>query len=243
MQEKAGDIANACRLLGVSRSGYYAARQRALAAPRLCPVSVKLQAAFARSGRSYGSRRLLKALRAKGLQIGRHRVRRLMREHQLRTVWRRKFVHTTDSRHGLPVAPNVLDRQFDPVMPNRAWVTDITYVRTRSGWLYLAAVMDLFSRKIVGWAMAPNMQADLVCSALRMAITQRQPPAGLIVHSRIARVVYGALEPKAGIVQSQGQFFTQGFLNHRVLYEGGVLAEECSTLLSAFFASRRKKAQ
>lgn len=130
MQEKAGDIANACRLLGVSRSGYYAARQRALAAPRLCPVSVKLQAAFARSGRSYGSRRLLKALRAKGLQIGRHRVRRLMREHQLRTVWRRKFVHTTDSRHGLPVAPNVLDRQFDPVMPNRAWVTDITYVRT-----------------------------------------------------------------------------------------------------------------
>ena len=183
MQEKAGDIANACRLLGVSRSGYYAARQRALAAPRLCPVSVKLQAAFARSGRSYGSRRLLKALRAKGLQIGRHRVRRLMREHQLRTVWRRKFVHTTDSRHGLPVAPNVLDRQFDPVMPNRAWVTDITYVRTRSGWLYLAAVMDLFSRKIVGWAMAPSIPAELVCSALQMAITQRQPPAGLIVHS------------------------------------------------------------
>lgn len=183
MQEKAGDIANACRLLGVSRSGYYAARQRALAAPRLCPVSVKLQAAFARSGRSYGSRRLLKALRAKGLQIGRHRVRRLMREHQLRTVWRRKFVHTTDSRHGLPVAPNVLDRQFDPVMPNRAWVTDITYVRTRSGWLYLAAVMDLFSRKIVGWAMAPGMPAERVCAALRMAIAQRRPAAGLVVHS------------------------------------------------------------
>ncbi|WP_308444597.1 IS3 family transposase [Laribacter hongkongensis] len=105
MQEKAGDIANACRLLGVSRSGYYAARQRALAEPRPCPVSVKLRTAFARSGRSYGSRRLLKALRTKGLQIGRHRVRQLMREHRLRTVWRHKFVHTTDSRHGLPVAP------------------------------------------------------------------------------------------------------------------------------------------
>nr|WP_051190038.1 IS3 family transposase [Laribacter hongkongensis] len=175
MQEKAGDIANACRLLGVSRSGYHAARQRALAEPRLCPVSVKLQTAFARSGRSYGSRRLLKALRAKGLQIGRHRVRRLMREHRLRTAWRHKFVHTTDRRHGLPVAPNVLDRQFDPVTPNRAWVTDITYVRTRSGWLYLAAVMDLFSRKIVGWVMAPGMPAGLVCAALRMAIAQRRP--------------------------------------------------------------------
>ena len=178
MQEKAGDIANACRLPGVSRSGYYAARQRALAEPRPCPVSVKLQTAFARSGRRYGSRRLLKALRTKGLQIGRHRVRRLMREHRLRTVWRHKFVHTPDRRHGLPVAPNVLDRQFDPVTPNRAWVTDITYVRTRSGWLYLAAVMDLFSRKIVSWAMAPGMPAGLVCAALRMAIAQRRPVQG-----------------------------------------------------------------
>ncbi|ACO74017.1 hypothetical protein LHK_01172 [Laribacter hongkongensis HLHK9] len=91
-------------------------------------------------------------------------------------------MHTPDRRHGLPVAPNVLDRQFDPVTPNRAWVTDITYVRTRSGWLYLAAVMDLFSRKIVGGAMTPSMPAELVCAALRMAIAQRRPAAGLVVH-------------------------------------------------------------
>jgi transposase InsO family protein len=95
--------------------------------------------------------------------------------HGLRATWKRKFIHTTDSRHSLPTAANVLDRQFQPAGPNQAWVSDITYLRTRSGWLYLAAVMDLFSRKIVGWAMAPTMPAELVCSALQMAITQRSP--------------------------------------------------------------------
>ncbi len=183
LQEKAGGVAKVCRVLGVSRSGYYAAQQRAFAQPSICPVSLQLKTAFDKSGRSYGSRRLLKVLRAKGLQLGRHRVRRLMREHRLRTVWHRKFVHTTDSRHSLPVAPNVLDRQFDPAGPNQAWVSDITYLRTRSGWLYLAVVMDLFSRKIIGWAMAPSMPAELVCAALRMAIAQRRPAPGLIVHS------------------------------------------------------------
>jgi putative transposase len=98
-------------------------------------------------------------------------------------VWKRKFVHTTDSRHNLPVFDNVLNRQFEPAAPNRAWVADITYVRTRSGWLYLAAVLDLYARKIVGWAMAPNMPAELVCSALQMALCQRQPSPGLMVHS------------------------------------------------------------
>lgn len=142
-----------------------------------------MQAAFARSGRSYGSRRLVAALRREGLNIGRHRVRRLMRAHGLRTTWRRKFIHTTDSRHNLPVADNRLKRQFNPAEPNRAWVADLTYVRTRSGWLYLAAVMDLYSRKLVGWAMAPTMPAELVCAALRMAIAQRNPAPGLIVHS------------------------------------------------------------
>jgi transposase InsO family protein len=92
-------------------------------------------------------------------------------------------MHTTDSRHSLPIADNVLDRQFRPAVANVSWVADITYIRTRSGWLYLAAVMDLFSRKIIGWAMAPSMPAELVCAALQMAIAQRNPPPGLIVHS------------------------------------------------------------
>ena len=106
-----------------------------------------------------------------------------MREAALRPVWKRKFVHTTDSKHALPVADNVLDRQFDATAPNRAWVSDITYVRTGQGWLYLAAVMDLFSRKIVGWAMAPAMPTKLVASALHMALQQRRPPSGLLLHS------------------------------------------------------------
>jgi transposase InsO family protein len=126
---------------------------------------------------------MVDALAKRDIRIGRYRVRRLMREHALKPVWKRKFVHTTDSKHDLPVFENVLNREFNPSAPNQAWVADITYIRTRTGWLYLAAVLDLFSRKVVGWAMAPNMPAELVCSALQMAITQRQPPAGLIVHS------------------------------------------------------------
>lgn len=106
-----------------------------------------------------------------------------MRENGLKPVWKRKFVHTTDSNHNFPVAENLLNRQFNPSAINLAWVADITYVRTRSGWLYLAAVMDLFSRKIIGWAMASHMRSELVCSAMQMAIAQRRPGPGLIAHS------------------------------------------------------------
>ena len=183
LPQKAKAVASLCRLLEVSRSGYYAARRRASRPARGCPVTTHLQAAFAASGRSYGSRRLQVALHNKGVHVGRYRIRTLMRTNGIRPVWKRKFIHTTDSRHTLPIADNVLDRQFKPAAANVSWVADITYIRTRSGWLYLAAVMDLFSRKIVGWAMAPSMPAELVCSALQMAITQRNPPAELIVHS------------------------------------------------------------
>jgi transposase InsO family protein len=145
--------------------------------------TVRLKAAFAASGRSYGSRRLAAALQAQGPAVGRYRVRRLMREAALRPVWKRKFVHTTDSKHELPVAENLLNRQFDVAAPNQAWTSDITYIRTRQGWLYLAAVMDLFSRKIIGWAMAPTMPTELVAQALRMALQQRRPPPGLLLHS------------------------------------------------------------
>jgi putative transposase len=183
LQQKAGTMVSVCRLLDVSRSGYYAARRRASRPVRVCSVTTHLQAAFAASGRSYGSRRLHRALHERGIQAGRYRIRTLMRKHGIRPVWKRKFIHTTDSSHTLPIADNVLARQFKPAAANVSWVADITYIRTRSGWLYLAAVMDLFSRKVVGWAMAPNMPAELVCAALQMAITQRNPPPGLIVHS------------------------------------------------------------
>lgn len=118
-------------------------------------------------------------------------------------------MHTTDSKHALPISPNVLNREFNPTRPNQAWVADITYIRTRSGWLYLAMVLDLFAHKVVGWAMAPDMQATLVCRALQLAIVQRQPTAGLIVHSdsdsQYASAAHLALLSKHGLVGSMSR--------------------------------------
>ena len=208
LQTKAVPVAQTCRLLGVSRAGFYEAR-RGAAKPDFCKASVHLRAAFMGSGQSYGSRRLVTALAQSGFQLGRYKVRSLMRQAGLKPVWKRKFVHTTDSRHGLPVAPNVLARQFNPAAPNLAYASDITYIRTDAGWLYLAVVLDLFSRKVVGWSMAPNMPSTLVCDALRMAIQQRRPAPGLIVHSdrgsQYASDQYQALLAEHGFVCSMSR--------------------------------------
>lgn len=182
LQEKAVSVSAACRVLEVSRSGYYAHRRAKPSSTHL-HEQTHVRAAFAASGASYGSRRVMHAVREQGLRIGRHRVRTLMREAGLRTTWKRKFVSTTDSKHTLPVAENVLDRQFKVAEPNRAWVSDITYIRTAQGWLYLAVVLDLHSRKVVGWSMAPTMPAGLVIAALAMALQQRRPAPGLVLHS------------------------------------------------------------
>ena len=209
LHKKAVPVGRLCRVLGVSRSGYYGCRQRAKLAPKACLVSTQLKAEFAASGKVYGSRRLSAVLCAQGLRIGRHRVRRLMREHGLRALWRRKFVHTTDSGHALPISANVLARRFNPSGPNQAWVSDITYIRTRSGWLYLAVVLDLYARKVVGWAMAPTMHAELVCAALQLAIAQRQPTPGLIVHSdrgsQYASALHQALLARHSLVGSMSR--------------------------------------
>ena len=208
-KDNAVPVEQFCRVLAVSRSGYYAHRKRRQTPPAVCEAGVHLKAAFAASGSAYGSRRLRAAVALRGIVMGRYRVRSLMRQHGLRSVWKRKFVHTTDSRHALPIWPNVLDRQFNPTRPNQAWVADITYIRTRSGWLYLAVVLDLFARKVVGWAMAPHMQATLVCQALQLAIAQRQPAPGLIVHSdrgsQYASDAHRALLVKHGLVASMSR--------------------------------------
>lgn len=176
-------MAHICRVLRISRSGFYEGRQRRLKPKPACPIAARLKAKFELTEHCYGSRRLLGALRSEGLSLGRFKVRRLMKQQGLRPIWKRKFVHTTNSNHHLPVAENLLNRQFNPKAINQSWVSDITYIRTRSGWVYLAVVMDLFSRKIVGWAMAPHMRAELVISAMQLAIAQRQPAPGLIAHS------------------------------------------------------------
>ena len=203
VQQKA--VSQACRILQVSRSGYYAAKRRTVK-PAICPASVQVKAAFAANQRCYGSRRIVDELKAQNVVMGRFKVRRLMREAGLKPVWKKKFVNTTDSKHDLPVADNLLKRQFNPAQSNRAWAADITYIRTQTGWLYLAAVMDLHSRKIIGWAMSSTMPAALVCQALQMAIGQRQPAAGLIVHSdrgsQYASHEYQALLKQHGILCS-----------------------------------------
>ena len=206
-------VSQACRVLEVSRSGYYAnaaaLKQRRTEPVVCCAESVHLKAAFAASHKAYGSRRLRTAMAERGLAVGRHRVRTLMRQSGLRPVWRRKFVHTTDSKHTMAISPNVLNRQFEQALPNQVWVADITYIRTRSGWLYLAAVLDLHSRKIVGWAMAPSMPAGLVCTALQMAIVQRNPAPGLIAHSdrgtQYASAEHQGLLTKHGLVGSMSR--------------------------------------
>ncbi len=208
LQKKAFPVGHCCRILSVSRSAYYEAQRRS-AKPVLCKASVHLKAAFTASHQSYGSRRLVTAMANQGFLVGRYKVRRMMRQAGLKPVWKRKFVHTTDSKHNLPVAANVLNRQFNPVAPDLAYVTDITYIRTGAGWLYLAIVLDLYARKVVGWAMAPNMPAELVCAALNMAIQQRRPAPGLIVHSdrgsQYASELYQELLDEYGFVCSMSR--------------------------------------
>jgi putative transposase len=174
-----------CRVLEASPSGFYdwlerpesprAAENRALVA--------KIQAIHSDSRRTYGSPRVHASLQDAGCRIGRHRVARLMRDNGIRAKTKRKFRVTTDSRHDHPVAPNRLDRQFEVAAPNTVWVADISYIPTREGWLYLAVVLDLFSRQVVGWAMDRQMPQELTLAALDMAIQRRRPLPGCMHHS------------------------------------------------------------
>lgn len=202
-------ISQLSRVFDVSRSGLYSAWARQTRPRAVCEQAVQLQAAFAASGQTYGTRRLSVVLKRAGLDVGRHRARTLMRCHGLKACWRRKFIHTTDSRHSLPVAANVLAREFKPDKPNQAWAGDITYIRTETGWLYLAVVIDLFSRKVVGWAMAPHMQASLVCDALQIAIASRNPAPGVLMHtdrgSQYASEMHSGLLKKHGFEPSMSR--------------------------------------
>jgi transposase InsO family protein len=175
-----------CDVLEVSPAGYYAWRSR--------PESQRssdnrdlledIQRVHRDNHGRYGSPRVHEELKAQGRGASRGRIERLMRLHGIRAIMTRpRRAGTTDSRHDLPIAPNLLDRNFVADAPNRIWLADITYVETDQGWLYLAAILDLYSRRIVGWAMADHLRADLPLAALRMAISAQRPGAGLIHHS------------------------------------------------------------
>ena len=174
-----------CRVFNVSRSGYYTwrlrpERKRKTEDKRLSKLIKEIHE---ESNREYGSPKIHQELRRCGTRCGRKRVARLMRTDGLKAKTIRKFKATTNSDHSLPVAPNLLNRDFSPADPNRVWVADITYIWTNEGWLYLAIVIDLFSRAVVGWSMSERMTRTLVMDAFTLAVKRRHPPPGLIHHS------------------------------------------------------------
>ena len=174
-----------CGVLGVSQSGYFAWRGRP-ACPRQRGDMVLLahvRSAFALSNGTYGSPRMTRELQDAGLAVGRRRTARLMRENGLRARQKRRFKRTTDSHHAWPVAPNLLDQNFTARGIDEKWGADISYVWPREGWLYLAVVIDLFARRVVGWATGDRLHRDLALTALRKALAMRRPAAGLIHHS------------------------------------------------------------
>ena len=184
---QAFSIQRMCHVVGVARSGYYAWRQReGASSPKRSQQAIIDQhvakAYHQRKGRS-GAPRLTLDLRDDGMPINRKTVAASLQRQGLRAKAARKFKATTNSRHSLPVAPNLLEQNFTASAPNQKWVGDITYLATGEGWLYLAVLIDLYSRKVVGWAMSERMTADLVCDALQMALWRRKMPKGVIVHS------------------------------------------------------------
>ena len=201
-------IAFSCRVLGVSRSGYYrwfgvGPSQRAQDDVKL---TVEVRQIYRENKGRYGSPRVHRELRDRGCRVGRKRVARLMRQEGLVGYTPRRFRRTTDSRHGHRIAPNLLARDFSTDATNQVWVGDITYVPTRDGWLYLAVLLDLFSRRVVGWSMSDRIDTELALNALQMARKQRPVPVGLIHHTdrdcRYASDDYQAALRDAGITPS-----------------------------------------
>lgn len=200
-----------CQVLEVTRSGYYAWRKRPLSDrwkedERL---SEAIKRVYRQNKGNYGSPRVTTQLHVEGFRCGKNRVARLMKANGLQAVAKRKFKVTTDSRHDYPIAPNLLNRDFTAARPNQVWVTDITYIPTLEGWLYLAVVMDLYSRQIVGWAMDRTLTRELVIRALKQAIGRRKPPQGLIHHSdrgcQYASLEYRSLLKEYGFLSSMSR--------------------------------------
>src|SRR4051794_14661869 len=200
-----------CRLLGVSRSGYYDWERRAPSDRALSDAWLieRIREIWAENRKVYGSPRIHADLRLKhGIRVGRKRVERLMREAGISGLQLRKRGRTTISVPGVRVADDLVERQFRPHAPNLLWIADLTYLRTWEGWLYLAAVQDAYSRRIVGWSMADHMRSELVVDALQMAVARRRPAPGLIHHSdqgsQYVSLAFGQAPRDAGIARSMG---------------------------------------
>lgn len=229
-----------CRMLRVSASAYYAWRSRppSLRESHDAALLAEIRRVHERSRQTYGSPRIHAELRAQGNPCNHKRIERLMHQHAIRARQPRRFHRTTDSLAGLPAAPNRLNQEFHAGTPNQVWTADITYLDTVEGWLYLATVLDLFSRRVVGWAMAEHMETSLVREALQMALTQRHPAAGLLHHSdrgrQYASAEYQALLAAHGVECSMSR---RGNCYDNAVHESffGTLKSECA---DGRFASR-----
>ena len=200
-----------CQIMGVSKSQYYAwlTKPKTAREAENDMLMEKIKSLFAEGRHTYGTRRLKKKLAEQGITVSRRRIGRLLNKAGLSCKTRRKFKATTDSKHDKPIAPNLLNRQFDVAKPNQFYVGDITYIWTQEGWLYLAVVINLFSRLVVGWSMARHMRTSLVNDALVMAIGSRKPAGGLVWHSdrgsQYASDSHRELLQEHGIVQSMSR--------------------------------------
>ena len=184
-REVAFPVSTMCRVLGVTKSGFYAWRKRPKPerVRRDAQLAATVAAVHQRSRRTYGSPRVHRELKARGVRVGKKRVERLMRENGLQGRRKRRSKRTTDSRHGGPIAPNLLARKFRVSEPNRVWVPDVTAIATDEGWLYLAPMLDLHSRRVLAWAASEHNDTALALEVLRSAIRARRPPPGLLHHS------------------------------------------------------------
>jgi transposase InsO family protein len=204
-------VAFMCRALGVAPSGFYAWLKRAtsMRAQQDGALQPHVCAAFQASRRRYGSPRVHAELRAQGHRVGRKRVARLMRQAGLRARPRRRFRHTTLSKHREPLAPNVVARKFEVSAPNQVWVSDLTYLPTQTGFAYLAVILDLYARRVVGWAVSDNLDATIAVTALQHALALRPAPAGLVHHSdrgvHYACADYRAVLEKHGVRRSMSR--------------------------------------
>lgn len=200
-----------CRILAVSPSGYYAwvARPESRRAAENRRLVAEIRGIHAASRRTYGSPRVHATLQAQGQRIGEHRVARLMRTNAIRAKTITKWRATTDSAHRHPVVPNTLNRQFAVAAPNRVWAGDITYVWTTEGWLYLAVVLDLYSRRVIAWGMGSRLTQELATAALTMAVEHRRPAHGVVHHtdrgSQYAATTYRALLAEHGLTASMSR--------------------------------------
>jgi putative transposase len=200
-----------CQILAVSPSGYFAWRSRPASCRQRADLVLlaHIRSAFARSNGTYGSPRMTRELQDEGLEVGRRRTARLMRENGLKARQKRRFKRTTDSHHAFPIAPNLLEQDFSAERPNQKWNADISYVWTSEGWLYLAVILDLFARRVVGWAVSDRLHQELALEALRKALVIRQPSEGLTHHadrgSQYCAIEYQAELRKHGIAISMSR--------------------------------------